>query len=199
MRRLLCPRSSYSFSSTSLLCLVSLPVPLPVRSICQRHVTAWAALNCVSKDFFSFLFSPLSPFVSPPPPPTLSSSIARVCLFVYSACCLLPFSASFASGGRRQRRRRRGRQRDSLTDGPGKWGKPFCVFRLSTIFSWMEGGACCCCCCCSIMPNANWPRPHCKTLAAPCSNRPGSLGRQALESSSTCHTGCCPHRATQCK
>lgn len=119
-----------------LFCLVSLPVPLPVRSICQRHVTAWAALNCVSKDFFSFLFSPLSPFVSPPPPPTLASSIARVCLFVYSACCLLPFSASFASGGRRQRRRRRGRQRDSLTDGPGKWGKPFCVFRLSTIFSY---------------------------------------------------------------
>lgn len=40
--------------------LVSLAsVPLPVRSICQRHVTAWAALNCVSKDFFSFLFCPL--------------------------------------------------------------------------------------------------------------------------------------------
>lgn len=135
MRRLFYSSSSSSSSSFSssccsalpLVCRVSLPVPLPVRSICQRHVMAWAALNCVSKDFFSFLFFllslSLSLFASPSSP---SHQVSPVCLFVYRACCLLPFSASFASGGRRRRR-----QRDSLTSqptDPANGGNPFAFF-----------------------------------------------------------------------
>lgn len=138
----------------------TLPLPHPClvhtrfRSRCGAFVNVTSqrgrlltAFLRISFLFYFVLYSCPSSSLLPPP----VECIKRVCLCIAlpAACCLfLHHSLPVAT--------------DDVTHfatSSEKRGKPFCLFRLSTILSYDDGAGCC-----SIMPNANWPRPHCKTL-----------------------------------